>query len=62
MSSYMHTRFKNAVENVVVMILDQILNVEIKEKRNNNLYIALLDEEYDGIPNMLVNMGVAIKL
>lgn len=50
------------MENVMIMILDQILNVEIKEMRGNEFFIVLLDEQYDGIPNMLVNMGIATEL
>ena len=62
MSSHQQIRFQNAMENVMVMILDQILNVKIKEKRGNEFFIVLLDEQYDGIPNMLVNMGIVTEL
>ncbi|TMW41851.1 hypothetical protein DOY81_013069 [Sarcophaga bullata] len=61
-SSHLQVRFQNAMENVMIMILDQILNVQIKEKRGNEFFIVLLDEQYDGIPNMLINMGVVTEL
>lgn len=56
------TRFKSAMENIVVKILDQILNVEVIERRKDDLVVRLIDSQYVDIPKMLVDMGVVTEI
>lgn len=57
------SHLKIATENMVVMILDQILNVEVVERRlNDDLVVRLLDSQYSDIPKMLVDMGVVKEI
>ncbi|XP_065357521.1 uncharacterized protein krimp [Calliphora vicina] len=58
----MKTRLKSAIENIVVMILDQILNVDVVERTNNDLVVRLMDTQYADIPKMLVDMGVVKEI
>ncbi|XP_037806549.1 uncharacterized protein LOC119600417 [Lucilia sericata] len=56
------TRLKSAIANMVVMILDQILNVEIVQRINNDLVVRLIDTQYADIPKILVDMGIVEEI
>ncbi|XP_023305151.2 uncharacterized protein LOC111686977 [Lucilia cuprina] len=58
----MKNRLKTAIANMVVTILDQILNVEIVQRINNDLVVRLIDSQYADIPKMLVDMGVVEEI
>lgn len=62
-SYQMKSLLKIATGNMVVLILDQILNVEVVERRHNDdLVVRLLDSQYSDIPKNMVDMGVVKEI